>query len=161
MGWTRDRAMGRPARLGTRRGRAVVRRHRRRVAVSEPVDAAAQYFQTWAEVAFVVALPLGALSLLWRFWSARGEERQQLKWASYGVLLFVIWGLVEQRVAPGLLHYVLATLAAAASSRQSTGASTGDVAGAPLASTRPSSWADAAASFRPVPAHPGVSRPVP
>ena len=30
-----------------------------------------------------------------------------------------------------------------------------------LASTRPSSWADAAASSRPVLAHPGVSRPVP
>jgi hypothetical protein len=37
----------------------------------------------------------------------------------------------------------------------------GVLAGALLASTRPSTWADAEAPSRPVPAHPGVSRRVP
>jgi hypothetical protein len=37
----------------------------------------------------------------------------------------------------------------------------GVLGGVLLASARPSSWTDAAASSRPVLAHPGVSRPVP
>jgi hypothetical protein len=48
-------------------------------------------------VALVVCLPVAAASLVWRFRTARGEERQQLKWLAFaaaGLLAAVSAGLV-------------------------------------------------------------------
>jgi hypothetical protein len=67
-------------------------------------------FQLWAFVTFIIIL-LATISLPVRFRSARGDERQQLKWVAYTAVFLGVVGVVSPRWAPPLVSVFVETLA--------------------------------------------------
>ena len=67
-------------------------------------------FQQWAFVTFIIIL-LATISLPVRFRSARGDERQQLKWVAYAAVFLGVVGVVSPRWAPPLVSVFVETLA--------------------------------------------------